>query len=289
MTTGVFFLQRYCICLVLLLSSFLFGCTSLVTSTLISPSIESMQQQTDLDLVCEGAPAYLLMVDSLLARNPDNSSLLLVGSQTYAAYIAALQECGSSPERILAISEKAQRYGQALVAKHIPAADQQKLDLLQQKLAGLSTADVPEMYWGAFAWLSWIMQQKGAANAMTDLVTVEKVLQRVLQLDEGYQNSGALLFFGAYNATRPAMLGGNPELAKEYFEKALHNTNRRFLLIQVTYAETYARQTLDKELHDRLLQEVLAFPLASAPDRALSNQIAKRKARRLLADSYFDE
>ena len=73
------------------------------------------------------------------------------------------------------------------------------------------------------------------------------------------------------------------------FEKALAISHHSFLLIQTTYAETYARLTMDKELHDRLLKEVIDFPLSKAPDQALSNQIAKRRAKRLLADGFFTE
>jgi hypothetical protein len=36
-----------------------------------------------------------------------------------------------------------------------------------------------------------------------------------------------------------------------------------------------------------LLEEVLAFPLETAPENTLVNQIAKRRARQLLADDYF--
>ena len=54
-------------------------------------------------------------------------------------------------------------------------------------------------------------------------------------------------------------------------------------------AETYARLTMDKDLHDKLLKEVVDFKLTGAPDSALSNQIAKRRAKRLLADGYFAE
>jgi len=51
----------------------------------------------------------------------------------------------------------------------------------------------------------------------------------------------------------------------------------------VAYAEYYARQTLDRELYVRLLEEALAFDLALAPDLTLPNVLAKRRAQRLLA------
>lgn len=272
-----------------LLSQGLAGCTSMVTKVLITPSIESMQQQDDLDLVCQGAPAYLLMVDSMIARSPENTQLLTIGAQSYVAYVTALQECGTSSARLATLNDKAMRYGKAVVGRFISPLEQQSAETFDARLARLTAGDVPQLYWGSLAWLSWIIQQKGAAAAMSDMVVVEKIFTRILQLDDHYQNSGAHLFFGAYNSARPVMIGGNPELGRKHFEEALQNTSRKFLMIQTTFAETYARQTLDKDLHDTLLKEVLDFPLASAPECALSNQIAKRKARRLLDENYFAE
>ena len=85
------------------------------------------------------------------------------------------------------------------------------------------------------------------------------------------------------------MLGGKPELAKEHFEKSLALSERKSLITHVTYAEKYARITMNKELHDNLLQEVIDFPIEDAPEFTLSNQIAKRKAKALLEEDYFLE
>jgi hypothetical protein len=114
-------------------------------------------------------------------------------------------------------------------------------------------------------------------------------MSRLLEIDESYEGGVIHLFFGGYYAAKPALFGGKPELSRIHFEKALELSKRRFLLIQTTYAATLARQTGDKELYGRLLQEVLSFPLDSAPEFALSNRIAVKRARRLLADDYFAE
>jgi hypothetical protein len=45
----------------------------------------------------------------------------------------------------------------------------------------------------------------------------------------------------------------------------------------------------DQELHDRLLEEVLAFDLDQVPDNRLSNQIAKRRAHELLEENFFGD
>lgn len=273
----------------LVLTLTLTSCSRLITGTIIQPTVDNLQKQTDLDLVCEGAPAYLLMIDSMIASEPDNTALLRIGSQTYAAYTSALAECDAPAKRIQAIVDKARLYGTTLISDLLPGVATANQDKLDRELARTSKSDVPSLFWGTLAWLTWIQQQQGAPAAMADLVVVEKIMTRLLELDETYQAGAIHLFFGALQATRPTMIGGDPERSRQHFERALEISGHRFLLIQTTYAETYARRTQNKQLHDSLLREVIDFPMQSAPEYTLSNVIARKKAARLLEEDYFAE
>lgn len=265
------------------------SCSSLITSAM-RPAVGNIQQQSDITLVCEGSPAYLLMIDSMLVSSPTKKSLLLTASQSYSAYAAALEECGGvNDTRILPIAAKAKLYGIQLLSCYLPLVNSQDYETLDRKLAGLGRSNVPNIFWGTFGWLTWVKYQKGSPEAIADLVIIEKIMARLLEMDESYQGGAIHLFFGSYHAAKPAMFGGKPDLSKYHFERALDVSEREFLMGQVTYAETLARATLDQELHDRLLNEVLDFPLDSAPEFRLSNEIAVNKAKRLLNENYFGE
>jgi hypothetical protein len=58
--------------------------------------------------------------------------------------------------------------------------------------------------------------------------------------------------------------------------------------VKVEYARRYARLVFDRELHDRLLREVIDAP-AEAPNLTLFNVLAKQQAHELLqsAEDYF--
>ncbi|MGW8195157.1 MAG: TRAP transporter TatT component family protein [Desulforhopalus sp.] len=279
----------YCLLLLILCFS-LSSCSKLITSTVIEPAVENLQQQTDVDLVCEGAPAYLLMIDSMLVSSPNDEQLLLIATQSYVGYGAALEECVSpEEERVARIADKARRYGLRLLNDYLPVDGNQDMLSFNKHLAALGKSDVPEVFWGTYGWLSWVRSQKGSPQSIADLVLIEKIMARLLELDESYMGGSIHLFFGGYYAARPAMFGGKPEISRMHFERALKLAKRRFLLTQITYAETLARTTMDQALHDQLLNEVLAFPLETAPEFGLSNQIAVRKARTLLDENYFGE
>lgn len=272
-----------------LLCCSLSSCSRFIASTVIKPTIGNLQQQTDIELVCEGAPAYLLMLDSMLVSSPDNRDLLITTTQSYSAYATALAECGGSDTRITAIAEKANNYGQSLLRPLLPSGSGTDMVTFERRLAQLGKDDVPPVFWGASGWLTWVLQQKGSPASIADMVFIEKIMARLLELDESYQGGSIHLFFGAYYAAKPEMFGGRPDLSTHHFEKALAISGRKFLLTHVTYAEKLARMTMDKDLHDSLLSEVLDFPLESAPEFGLSNRIAKNRAQKLLEENYFAE
>lgn len=266
------------------------SCTSFVVTPLVDPLAQSLQRQTDLELVCDGTPALLLMIDGFITSEPKNKKLLMIGTQSYSAYGAALTECGNA-ERAAQISIRAKEYGMNLLSL-LPGLKESlslPLDGFTQSLKKIDSTQVKYLFWGGYGWASWIQHESGSAAAIADLLKVEQIMLRVLELDETFYNGAAHLFLGAYYGAKPKLYGGKPEESRFHFERALAISNRQFLLVQVAYAETYGRMVFDRKLYENLLKEVLDFPLEKMPEQALSNQVAKRRARRLLdeVDMYF--
>jgi len=259
------------------------GCTRMIVGSIMQPTVDNLQQQTDLELVCEGTPAFLLMIDSMLASDPDDESLLLTATQAFTAYTAALDACGR-PERAAVVSEKAKKYGLAFLSQtsQHPFSPTTPLPDFQQTLAEMNTNDVPALFWAGNGWATWIRHQGGSPASMAQLVRVEQMMLRLVELDDTYYHGGGHIFLGVYYGSKPPLLGGKPDLSQAHFEKALTIGNREFLPTQVAYAETYAKMTYNRDLFEQLLQEVIAFPSEKRQDIALVNQVAKRRAARLL-------
>ena len=264
------------------------SCTSMITGTFINPAVTNLQKQSDIDLVCEGAPSYLLMIDSLIESNPENRAILLNGAQAYSGSTAALVSCSAPPARIAAISSKARLYGTRLLSQFLPIENGSNSEQFDAALGALSVGDARYLFWGAFGWLSWVQQQQGSPASLADLVVIEKIMKRLLELDETIENGSLHLFFGALYGAKPAMIGGDPAQSRKHFERALELSDRSYLLVQTTFAETYCRMVFDQAMHDALLHEVLDFYLDQEPSQRLVNQIAKRRARQLLDEKFFE-
>ena len=74
----------------------------------------------------------------------------------------------------------------------IGEGDQEKFENALDKR---SAADADYLFWGTYGWLAWIEQQQGSPAAMADLVTVEKIMARLLELDDTVEQGGPHLFF----------------------------------------------------------------------------------------------
>ena len=113
-------------------------------------------------------------------------------------------------------------------------------------------------------------------------------MQRVIELDETHDRGGAHLYLGVLESLIPPALGGKPEIARTHFERVIEITKGRHLMAKVMYAERYARTLYNRELHDQLLQDVLAQD-PKEEGLTLANIIAQQKAKTLLdsAEEYF--
>lgn len=264
------------------------GCTSMITSRLGNNLSSAILNQDDPETVKAGAPAYLLLIDSLIEGNPKDANILIAGARLYSVYAAVFVK---DKERARRMSTKAKNYARRAVCLKQDAlceVDQGAYDQLLPALADTRYDQLPALYTYALAWALWIQNHSDDWAAIADLPKIEAMLQRVVAIKDGYEDGQAHLYLGILYTQRPPALGGKPEVGRHHFEKALHYSSGRDLMVKVEYARHYARMLFDQELHDRLLTEVLNAD-AVAQNHTLSNVLAQRQARELLQSSadYF--
>ena len=263
------------------------ACTSLIGGKAADTLAAAILNQDDPALVESGVPAYLLLLDGLISQSPDSAALLSAGAQLFALYGSRF----APPERAATLTAKARRYGErAMCLAHDPACRWQGAEYSRfvAELDAVTERDIGPLYSYAVSWLSHLDATSEDWTAVAELPWVEAVLERVVALDEGYENGAVHGYLGILNALRPPALGGRPEVAREHFERAIELSQGRDLSIKVEYARRYGRLVFDQELHDRLLTEVLNAPV-DAPLYTLFNVLAKQEAQSLLATSkeYF--
>ncbi|WP_455200426.1 TRAP transporter TatT component family protein, partial [Kaarinaea lacus] len=255
----------------------------------IARSLSSgIANQSDIELVKTGIPSYVLLLDGMIADSPDSPEMYLAGAKlnsTYANFVS------QDKQRSTQLIDKAHRYSQqslCLSDEDWCGIGKQTFDQYKQFIKDVAIDDIEYLYTYGATWASYIDAHSEDMNAIADLPKVKATMQKIIQLDEKYDDGGAHLYLGVLETIVPPALGGKPGIAKSHFERVLEITRGRYLMAKVLYAERYARPLFDRELHDQLLNEVLA----ENPDETgltLSNIIAQEKARKLLqsADEFF--
>lgn len=267
------------------------GCATLVSnaaSEFADNLSAAILNQNDPQTVRDGAPAYLLLLDSLVEGDPDDPQLLAAASGMYASYGAVF---AGDPERAKRLTNRAYEYGfRAICVSFDPACNWRNMtyDDYVVSLDGLSEKHAEVVLAYGLASLAYIRTHAADFNALARLPHAEALLQRYLEIDNGESEASVYVYLGILATIRPPALGGEPEKGRAAFERAIELTDGKDLSAKVEFARGYARLLYERELHDELLNEVLA----ADPDVdgfVLTNVLAQQDAAELLAsaDDYF--
>jgi len=267
------------------------GCASLVSSAASNFADNlgaAVANQNDPQTVKDGAPAYLLLLDSLIEGSPDDPAILAAAANLYASYGAVFAD---DADRARRLTERARNYGfKAICIEFKAACDWRGIpyDDYIATLDGLTSrhADVVLAY--GLASLVYIRSHSDDFNAIARLPHAEALLRRYLEISDGESDGSVYVYLGILATIRPPAFGGEPEKGRAAFEHAIEISNGKDLSAKVEFARGYARLLYERELHDRLLNEVMAAE-AEVPGLTLSNVLAQRDAAELLAsaDDYF--
>ena len=269
-----------------LLSLCLSGCAAIVqkASDRFADNFGSaILDSEDPATVRDGLPAYLLLLDSLIAGqtpgDKSNASLLFAAAKLNGAYAGNFT--GDDSKHAQRLAKKALDYARSGVCLS-DAALCAALDQDPDHFAIiLNTSKNPEpLYALASAWAGYVQTHSDDMAAIADLPKLQALLERVVALDPNHDHGQAYVYLGVLNSLRPESVGGKPELGRKYFEQAIAISGGHNLYAKTLMAQYYARLVFDQELHDRLLTEVLAADPKS-PGFTLTNTLAQALAHKL--------
>ena len=274
-----------------LVTLFQSACTVLVssaTSGMAANLSAAILNQDDPETVRDGAPAYLLMMDSFVHDAPKDAAMLSSAAELYAAYGIVFV---SDPERARRLTSRSFNYAQQAMCVVTPDTCgmwDQPFEDFERILSGTDTEGASTLFTLGLSSLAYIQAHSADWSALADLPKTEATFLHVLATGPGDRVADIEHYLGVLNTLRPPALGGKFDKGRAHYERAIELTRGLNLSIKVDFARFYARTLYDRELHDRLLAEVLeANP--RQPGLTLFNTMAQRDARALLdsADDYF--
>lgn len=265
-------------------------------SSIISSATNKMAQNLstaiinndDLATVKAGAPAYLLMLDSFVEGNPEDSDMQIAAAKLYSAYTGVFVKDEQRAKRLTQKSLDFALNANCLVDESRCNLKTMKFKKFEAIIENFEKEHIEHLFTLGSSWAGWIQSRQGDWNAVADLARVTKIMKHALKLNARYQHGQIHLFLGVLNTLLPPALGGKPEIGKNHFEKAIEISQGENLMAKVLYAEKYARLVFNQELHDKLLNQVLKTE-PRLRGFTLTNMLAHEQAKALLisGEDYF--
>jgi hypothetical protein len=279
-------------------------------------SSDGITREGNWDFFRASAPANIKLLELLWEQDPGNTALLGVLVKSYAGYAFAIPETLAFEDELKGVEESEARrdaitfYTRALdlgltylgeheISRNDLLGDEKNL---MKKLQGLGKEQVVPLLYTAQAWGSLINLQRDNIALIAQVPKVKLIFDRVCELDPQIEHNVCDIFYAQYEASRPKMLGGNPERGEELFRKAIAK-NPQNLLIRMSYVQYLLLPAMDRDKYEREATELRA-ELAKwddlnrdnlentssyrlIPELNLLNSIAKR--RFLVVEKYKDK
>ena len=160
--------------------------------------------QPDPQIVADGAPAYLMLLDSLVEGNPESVVALAAASDLYAAYGSVFAR---EPERAKILTRRALDYAERAVCLEIDDACGWPAVTFEEFEAGLEEIDddnaaLAQTY--GVASLAYIRAHSDDWAALARLPHIESLLLAVVEQTPEPQRGALFNYLGILNTLRPA-------------------------------------------------------------------------------------
>lgn len=266
-----------------------------VISEIATDGMAAVEGEEDVELARESALSLIKTLEVLRYGNLKNRDNLVLLSKAYGQYAFAFLEedmlrhkkGGDDYERAYERAELFYRRGREFgIAALIECPAMRKafkspFPTFEKSLKKLSKRHVAALFWTAFNWAGWLNLNADDPTAIVDLPRIEAMTRRAIELDPDFFYGSAHALIATLAASRPKMLGGDPELALNEYNEAIKIASD-YLMTKVLFAQYYARQIQDEGLFEQNLNAVLNADILKLPEQRLANEISKRRARLLL-------
>lgn len=236
------------------------------TSGILSKAGSEFTRESDFDFFQKSVPGNLKFIEGIWYNDPSNETLLTNLIKGFGGYGFAVSEThyladkladkSKSPhlQNALVYYSKAMDYGVAYLAEN----GIEWKDMLESGASSkvpewfdskLGDDDMMAIFYLAQSWGSLINLQRDNIALVTHLGTVKAMMDWVCGRDPDFEMGSCHLFYAAYEAGRPTMLGGNPENGAELFRKYIKKYPQN-LLARVAYIQFYVIPMMDEDIYN---------------------------------------
>lgn len=238
------------------------------TSDVLYSASFDIESETNWDNFEKSVLPNLKMAEGMLSLQTENLNLLATLTKGYAGYALAVNETlfmddlyagkmeSAHQEQAIMNYSKALEYGLAYLAlKGIHYQDlankineENAIALLFDKNLKGDLKDKEVLLYSAMALSSLINLQKNKSFLVAQLPVAQQMMNWVCTKDPNIAFGTCGIFFGAFEASRPKSLGGNPQKGQEYFLSIIKKFPENYLA-RIFYIQYFIVPTMEEALY----------------------------------------
>ena len=255
----------------------------------------SFSSDNDPELIREALPFSLKLMESLLNETPNHKGLLFATTSGFTQYGYAFvqqeaeiledidfEAAEASMERAKRLYLRARSYGLRGLSVDDPDFESSLRQNPLEAVLSTNKEDVPLLYWTAVSWLAAIGLSVDDPALVGDLTIVEALIDRALELDEGYDDGAIHSFLITYEMIRQGGTGDPADRARKHFSRAIELSRGQLASPYIALAEAVSIYENNQKEFTDLLQKALAINVDDRPEWRLTNLIYQKRARWLL-------
>ena len=258
--------------LIFLMLIFITSCSSLQkwavkrSSPVFHRAGEQLTKEDSWEFFKNSAPGNLKFIELVYLTDPENLALLPAVIKAHTGYAYGVPETLTFADELKGIDsphkkEAIHHYTRALDygVYYLGQKDISREDLLnlpEEKLLKklqdeTDEDDLVAMVYMAQSWGSLINLQKDNVALVSQIPRVKILFDYICQAKPEIENNICAIFMAQYEASRPRMLGGNPEKARELYASAMKK-NPYHLLIPLNLIQYIHLPAMDGEEYEKL-------------------------------------
>jgi hypothetical protein len=241
----------------------------------------------DPQLIKEAIPFGLKTNESLLRVSPDHEGLLEATATGFLAYALLIKE---DADRVEVDDLKAARKLKARASKLFIRGRDYALSALEQRYPGFTqglvtdrdvalaqtdAADAPFLYLAGAGWAAALGADTSNLGLVADFPVAGSLVQRVLEVDETFNEGSAHEFMISFEAARP---GGGIEVARKHYDRALELSGGKRASVYLALAEAVSVGEQDVNEFRAMLKAARAVDVEEKPNDRLLNVVAQERA-----------
>ncbi len=238
------------------------------TSEILYSASSDIESESNWENFEKSVLPNLKMAEGMLYLDPENSDLLATLTKGYAGYALAVNETlwmndlysnkmeSAHQDQAIANYSKAFEYGlRYLKLKKIEYRDLSlKINeegaiaqILDSSFDSSCSRDKEAILYSAMSLSSLVNLQKNKSSLVAQLPIAKQMMDWVCTKDPAIASGACGIFYGAYESSRPKLLGGNPQKGQEHFLKVMKEFPENHLA-RVLYIQHYVIPVLEENL-----------------------------------------